>query len=447
MSSSSSKKPVITLDAALQDVEVRFLMNLPESELIQIDRLFFQIEQAWWFYEDFYADANPHLPHYKKMAQFAKQIFDHCPLLKNFKAQYAELFADYSAYKSIIPSYGTIMLSPDMKQFVLCQVFGGKTWSFPRGKVNQCESPLACACRETLEETGFDPTPHTKEVDSVVWIEGSKLTKLFIATDVPINTHFETKTRKEIADISFFDIEDVLAGKKIKSWGVVPFYSAMKRWINKHSKNAKKNGPGLGGGNNEKKQKTSKKNKALQQPSVMIMLQNAKKLQGQGKPPKGGMQSERKLLDSKNTDTFALSPGKKGWSAEDMFKTNEAMTGRTFDEYDGKSHSFGAYHPRYVDFNAAEGKNTNISSSNNVLPSPHEIMSHLDVLKKLTNSSNSNVSSPSGSVKLLQRKKVAPKDTQFFKLPFKFSMVHVRKAYQEKLNAEGMKGGRPKTAV
>ena len=436
-----SKKPVITLDAALQDVEVRFLMNLPESELIQIDRLFFQIEQAWWFYEDFYADANPHLPHYKKMASFAKQIFDHCPLLKNFKAQYAELFADYSAYKSIIPSYGTIMLSPDMKQFVLCQVFGGKTWSFPRGKVNQGESPLACACRETQEETGFDPTPHTKETDYVVWIEGSKMTKLFIATDVPINTHFETQTRKEIADIRYFDIEDVLKGNSVKSWGVVPFYSAMKRWINKHSNQSKKNGPGLGlaagcgNGNKEKKQRALKKQQQL---SVITMLQNAKKLQGQGKAAKGGVQSERKALDQKNTDTFALSPGRKGWSAEAMFKTNAAMTGRTFDEYDGKSHSFGAYHPRYVDFNAAE------RNSKDALPSPHEVVSHLDVLKKLTNSSSSSNSAASrGSVKLLQRKKVASKDTVFFKIPFKFSMAQVRKVYQQKLNAiEGNKGNR-----
>ena len=50
----------VTLDSALEDVEARFLFNLPESELSQPDRLFFQIEQAWWFYEDFKAAKVRH---------------------------------------------------------------------------------------------------------------------------------------------------------------------------------------------------------------------------------------------------------------------------------------------------------------------------------------------------------------------------------------------------
>ena len=54
-----------TLDMALDDVEARFLFNLPESELKSLDRLFFQIEQAYWYYEDFKADVHDHLPHFK----------------------------------------------------------------------------------------------------------------------------------------------------------------------------------------------------------------------------------------------------------------------------------------------------------------------------------------------------------------------------------------------
>ena len=50
-----------TIEDALCDVETRFLNNLPESELEQVDRLFFNIEQAHWFYEDHIVLANPHL--------------------------------------------------------------------------------------------------------------------------------------------------------------------------------------------------------------------------------------------------------------------------------------------------------------------------------------------------------------------------------------------------
>ena len=50
---------VISFEHALEDVETRFLYNLPESELSSTDRLFFQIESAWWFYEDFFVDKYP----------------------------------------------------------------------------------------------------------------------------------------------------------------------------------------------------------------------------------------------------------------------------------------------------------------------------------------------------------------------------------------------------
>ena len=50
---------IISFEHALEDVETRFLYNLPESELSSTDRLFFQIESAWWFYEDFFVDKYP----------------------------------------------------------------------------------------------------------------------------------------------------------------------------------------------------------------------------------------------------------------------------------------------------------------------------------------------------------------------------------------------------
>jgi hypothetical protein len=45
------KEATMSLEAALDDVEARFLYNLPADELAKADRLFFQIEQAHWFYE------------------------------------------------------------------------------------------------------------------------------------------------------------------------------------------------------------------------------------------------------------------------------------------------------------------------------------------------------------------------------------------------------------
>ena len=110
----------ITLESCLDDVETRFLINLPESELNQSERLFFQIEQAWWFYEDFFADKYPHIPHFKDLKAFAEKIFTTCPLLDRIQHKFTELFTDFGNYRSEIPVCGCILLSPDMTKMVLC---------------------------------------------------------------------------------------------------------------------------------------------------------------------------------------------------------------------------------------------------------------------------------------------------------------------------------------
>ena len=37
-------------------------MNVPTEELASFERICFQIEQAYWFYDDFYRERDPRLP-------------------------------------------------------------------------------------------------------------------------------------------------------------------------------------------------------------------------------------------------------------------------------------------------------------------------------------------------------------------------------------------------
>lgn len=46
-----SEMPTLLLDEALTEVEARFIVTLPKQEIKQSERLFFHIEQAYWFYE------------------------------------------------------------------------------------------------------------------------------------------------------------------------------------------------------------------------------------------------------------------------------------------------------------------------------------------------------------------------------------------------------------
>lgn len=130
-----------------------------------MDRLFFQIEQAWWYYEDFFADNDElSLPHFK-LPSFAEKLFNHSLLLAPLRSQCSVLCDQFLAYRSQIPVVGIIMLNADLTQVVLVRGWKGKSWSFPRGKINQGENPVAGAIREAWEETGFDATGYCKEED------------------------------------------------------------------------------------------------------------------------------------------------------------------------------------------------------------------------------------------------------------------------------------------
>ena len=50
-----------TIDEVFEEIQVKFLSTMPEEELQVPARLFNELEQAWWFYEDFYADHFSHL--------------------------------------------------------------------------------------------------------------------------------------------------------------------------------------------------------------------------------------------------------------------------------------------------------------------------------------------------------------------------------------------------
>lgn len=137
----------ITLEEALSEVELRFLLNLPADELSKIDRLLFWIQEAHWFYDDFYCDNYDYLPRYNFKA-FTKEIFNHCPLFSGMKNNVTEILNYYRSYKSKIPVCGAIILTPDMSKILLVCNWNGNSWTFPRGKLNESEESIDCAIRE-----------------------------------------------------------------------------------------------------------------------------------------------------------------------------------------------------------------------------------------------------------------------------------------------------------
>ncbi|PGG96741.1 hypothetical protein AJ79_09469 [Helicocarpus griseus UAMH5409] len=237
------------LEDWLDDLCVRFIVNLPREELESVERICFQVEEAQWFYEDFIRPLDPNLPSLSLRA-FALRIFQHCPLMSQWSHyHHSTAFSEFLAYKTRVPVRGAILLNQDMDEVVL--VKGWKknaNWSFPRGKINKDEKDLDCAIREVYEETGFDikAAGLVKDEKKIKYIEipmREQNMRLYVLRGVPRDTHFEPRTRKEISKIEWYKLSDLPTLKKSKLvetdghnlsnkfYMVAPFLVPLKKWI------------------------------------------------------------------------------------------------------------------------------------------------------------------------------------------------------------------------
>jgi mRNA-decapping enzyme subunit 2 len=234
----------------LDDLCVRFIMNLPPGDLEDVARICFQIEEAQWFYEDFIRPLDPALPS-MNLRRFCERMFAHCPLLSIYSGEnQMRAFESFLQYKSRIPVRGAIMLNEAMDSAVLVKGWKkGANWSFPRGKINLDEDDLTCAIREVYEETGFDLgasglVPQDRNVKYIEMSMREQQIRLYVFRNVPMDTHFEPRTRKEISKIDWWPLSELPAFRKKgrpeqqetvvrdnKFYNVAPFLVPLRKWI------------------------------------------------------------------------------------------------------------------------------------------------------------------------------------------------------------------------
>ncbi|XP_071170155.1 m7GpppN-mRNA hydrolase-like [Mytilus edulis] len=241
-----SNTPIISScpipEYVLDDLCSRFIINIPEEERQDLIRIFFQIELAHWFYLDFYCAENSELKTCG-IKDFSSQVFNHCPFLSGHAGEVDKILENWKSYKMSVPTYGAIILDPEIKHLLLVQGFWTKSsWGFPKGKVNENEPPYDCACREVLEETGFDIT---KLIDRNEYLENhfnDQLSRLYIVPGVPLDTKFKPKTRKEIKSLQWFPMDALPAHKRDMTpkmlnmtpnnfFMVIPFVKNIRKWI------------------------------------------------------------------------------------------------------------------------------------------------------------------------------------------------------------------------
>jgi mRNA-decapping enzyme subunit 2 len=236
----------------LDDLCVRFIIHLPKEDLSSVARICFQVEEAQWFYEDFIRPLDPTLPS-MSLRSFCLRIFQHCPLLAPFSAEnHMRAFDEFMQYKTRVPVRGAILLNEAMDSTVLVKGWKkGANWSFPRGKINKDEDDLDCAIREVYEETGFDIkqaglVPKGDEVKYIQISMREQQIRLYVFRNVPMDTVFEPKTRKEISKVEWYKLSELPAFRKKgnnshddaaaasnanKFYMVAPFLVPLKKWV------------------------------------------------------------------------------------------------------------------------------------------------------------------------------------------------------------------------
>ncbi|KAJ3069963.1 mRNA-decapping enzyme subunit 2 [Podochytrium sp. JEL0797] len=274
----------MNFNEVLEDLQSRFIINVPVDELSSVERICFQIEQAHWFFEDFIRECHPSLPSLS-LKNFSAHFFKQCPLLVNWVEDHEQAFATFMEYKVRVPVCGAIILNDNLdkvftviiplyespthlgtfRQVLLVRGWkSGSGWGFPKGKINKEEPEAECAVREVCEETGFDIRSRLNPNEHVERTMKEQRIRLYIIRGVPEDTVFETQTRKEIGvsfdfwsgglrmnsnernpqDIRWFLLKDLpgyttsantFTGAN-KFYMVTAFVASLKKWIHRFKK-------------------------------------------------------------------------------------------------------------------------------------------------------------------------------------------------------------------
>ncbi|CAG5083694.1 Oidioi.mRNA.OKI2018_I69.PAR.g10438.t1.cds [Oikopleura dioica] len=321
-----SGKPIP--ETIMDDLCARFLLNIPDSERLDMIRLMFQIEQAHWFYIDFYRAEDKNLPE-MRLPQFAARINE---------CVGADL--QLEGVQKEVPTFGAIIMDKKMTHCILVQGNSERaSWGFPKGKVNIDESPEKCAQREVLEEVGYDVSPLLDKRNFIEVDLAGQINRLYLCPGCPLKTEFVTQTRNEISSIKWFPIDALPLHKKDTSskeklgmgsqnfYMVTPFVSQLKHWIQRQQftmggkKTPRRNKRNQGEGSDEDiKDIPPQHSSYIQKPKqVKKIMQRARADQRASE----AIDSSDEENDMSRSDGLKVSPGaakrilKKHWPRED----------------------------------------------------------------------------------------------------------------------------------
>lgn len=193
---------------AIDDCYARFFTNLPVNLLEDAIHLYFQIQAAYWWYEDMWYDNYSHVLPKLSLRVFGQFVADDCPILRHFVSStevHDEFLLNWKRYCKTIPLRGVILINKEFTKCVLVKPWNGSRFMFPRGKMDEMEEDSLCAIREAYEELGIDVTKHLNDSIYIEKQVEEQTIKLFLIPGIDEKTPLEPKKRKEISEIRWFN--------------------------------------------------------------------------------------------------------------------------------------------------------------------------------------------------------------------------------------------------
>lgn len=226
----------------LEELYDRFLRHAPDSEQSDIIRTCFNIEKAHWFYLDNYCADKQYSNTCPNVSQgeFFKIVFRQAPLatIVRYQMDLSAVLEEFGHYKTNVPTYGACILNHTRDKVLLVLSFSN-SYGFPKGKINQGESPVACAAREVEEEIGIDVRDR---IDANEYLEseqgtprGKLYTRLYIVEGIAEQRRVVgPKMKGEVRKVVWWPIDELMervSSKRGPFWAVEPFLEPLRQWL------------------------------------------------------------------------------------------------------------------------------------------------------------------------------------------------------------------------